>query len=145
MTSVSSPHDHILTPKITKLETLLYFNITDPMKLVSLNSDSVCEISLFWNQLNRYEIDYTTSYQTNQFYRSNSQFWLTLIFWTQWNWSRVLKRLFVQIDYFSLSIYSYIKYSNFLLLNILNWSKNLGRYRLPPLKGFRPRNHKYEE
>ena len=66
--------------------------------------------SFFWNQLNRYDIRFITSYPFNQIYRSNSQSWLPLIFWTHWNWSGVLKQLFVQIDYFS---YRYI-----LLLNI---------------------------
>ena len=69
---VYSCHAPILTPKITKLDTLLYFNITDPMKLVSLNSDPVCEISLFITQLNRYDIRFITSYPFNQIYRSNS-------------------------------------------------------------------------
>ena len=59
---------------------------------------------LFINQLNRYDIRFITSYPFNQIYRSKSQAWLSLIFWTHWNWSGVLKQLFAQIDYFSLSI-----------------------------------------
>ena len=60
--------------------------------------------SFFWNQLNRYDIRFITSYPFDQIYRSNSQSWLYLIFWTQWNWSGVLNQLFAPIDYFSLSI-----------------------------------------
>ena len=75
----------------------------------------------FWNQLNRYDIRFITSYPFNQIYRSNSQSWLSLIFWTQWNWSGVLNQLFAQIDYFCLSIILILNIQT-IIIEYLNWS-----------------------